>query len=73
MYVVTYTFEGETFTSFYCAYHLNLVWGDTNIETVSVPEGNTCEECDMQEAAYDSDKHAEARNEMFFHFGHANY
>ncbi len=62
---VSYVFEGETFTDYYCVHHFNLVKGDVGIIVADAPSGAKCGECEMADAAYESDKRAEVRNEMF--------
>lgn len=65
MNAVSYIFEGETFTDYYCAHHFYLVKGDAGITVSEAPAVAVCEECEMADAAFESDKRAEARNEMF--------
>jgi len=64
MKAVSYIFEGETFTDYYCAHHFYLVKGDAGITVTDATEKFICEECMMADAAYESDKRAERRNEQ---------
>jgi hypothetical protein len=64
MKAVSYVFEGETYTDYYCAHHFNLVKGDVGITVTDAPSGASCSECDMRDAEYESDRLAERRNEQ---------
>jgi len=66
MHEVTYTFEGQVYRFFMCQSHLYIVdmsIGDTRVAPIETTE--ECSECQMMQAAYESDKRAEMRNEAF--------
>lgn len=54
MKAVSYVFEGKTFTDYYCTHHFNLVKGDVGITVADAPQGATCYECEMRDAAMEA-------------------
>jgi len=63
-YIVQYVFEGEPCTDVYCAHHLYLVKGDLGTTVLDGHADEVCGECEMEDAAFESDKRAETRNEQ---------
>lgn len=64
-YIVQYVFEGEPCTGVYCAHHLYLVKGDLGITVLDGHADEVCGECEVADAAFESDKRAEVRNKMY--------